>query len=142
MENVGFAKEVFDKLVAVDIQKYIKKKNGLDYVSWSYCWSFLMIQYPNSSYKFNDVKFFNDNTCEVWVSVTVSDGISSIEREMALAVFDYSNKAIKGPSSTQICNSRMRCLVKCIAMFGLGMSLYAGEDLPEAKPDLVKNSTD
>ena len=51
---------------------------------------------------------------------------------MFLAVMDFKNKAVPNPNAMDINNSRMRCLVKNIAMFGLGLYIYAGEDLPEA----------
>ena len=133
---MSFAKEVYDKLSTLDVKKKIEKKNGLDYLSWANCWAFLMTVYPESSYEFKDTVFFGDGTCEVWVSVVVKEGEKSLSRTMTLAVFDYKNKAIKNPSATDVCNTRMRCLVKCVAMFGLGLSLYAGEDLPKAKPVL------
>jgi len=138
--NADFAKKVFDKLSLVDISKHVKKKNNLDYLSWSYCWSYLMTEYPLSSYKFQEPIFFGDGSCEIWVELTISDGANLLSRSMYLAVTDYKSTAIKSPNSVDICNSRMRCLVKCAAMFGLGMSLYAGEDLPKSKPTLSKNS--
>lgn len=135
-----FAKQVFDKLSLVDISKHVKKKNNLDYLSWSYCWSYLMTEYPLSSYIFQDPVFFGDDSCEIWVELSISDGVNRLSRNMYLAVTDFKNVSIKRPNSADICNTRMRCLVKCAAMFGLGMSLYAGEDLPKSKPILNNDS--
>ena len=59
---------------------------------------------------------------------------------MQLAVFDFKNQAIKTPNAVQVSNSMMRCLVKCIACFGIGLYIYAGEDLPEDK-DLILSAS-
>ena len=75
-----------------------------------------------------------DSGCFVKVSVT----IEGITRTEVHAVMDNYNKAISEPTATQINNSIKRCLVKCFALFGLGLSIYRGEDLPEDdKPQAI-----
>jgi len=101
-----FANQVFDKLSKVDIRKHVKKKNGLDYLSWSYCWSYLMTEYPLSSFQFKEPVFFGDGSCELWVELTVTDGDTSLTRHMYLAVTDYKNTAIKSPNSVDICKAK------------------------------------
>ena len=87
-----------------------------------------MEYYPDAEYNFADPVFFDNGTCEVWVVVT----ISGQSRSMWLPVMDFKNKSIIGPSSREISDTRMRCLVKCLAMFGLAHYIYAGEDVPKA----------
>lgn len=120
------AKEVWDKLSAIDVNKHTQKKNNFTYLSWTWAWATLQECYPESSYEFRDVMWMPDHTAEVWVDLTVE----GVTRPMWLAVTDFKNKAIANPSSDLIANARMRCLVKAIAMFGLGHYIYAGESLP------------
>ena len=67
----------------------------------------------------------------VYCTVTI-DGLS---RQMWLPVMDFKNQAISNPDCVQVNKAKMRCLVKCLAMFGLGHYIYAGEDLPSAEAD-------
>jgi len=60
----------------------------------------------------------------------LSDGENSLKRDMWLPVMDHKNKAVINPDACQINKTKMRCLTKCLAMFGLGHYIYAGEDLP------------
>ena len=70
----------------------------------------------------------HNDTAEVNVAVTVE----GVTHAMWLPVMDNRNKSIVNPTTRDISDARMRCLVKCIAMFGLGIYIYAGEDLPES----------
>jgi len=115
-------------LSAIDCSQHIEKKGQLSYLSWAWAWSTLMENYPDASYKFFPPSFFDDGTCEISVSVTVKDKTHT----MWLPVMDNRNNSIANPTSRNISDSRMRCLVKAIAMHGLGAYIYAGEDLPEA----------
>lgn len=122
----------FSELYKIDVNKNVEKKNNFNYLSWTYAWKTLQEHEPHSSYevvKFNGlpVCYLNDGSAIVEVIVTVND----VPRSMWLAVTDYSNKAIKNPSSADVANSTMRCFVKAIAMHGLGLYIYAGEDLPQ-----------
>jgi hypothetical protein len=139
---MSFAKEVFEKLSSKDISAHIERKMNLSYLSWAWAWSELMREYPESEYVFKPPIFFADESCEVWVTVHVSEGEKTCKHDMWLPVMDHKNNAIKNPNSRQISDARMRCLVKCIAMFGLGMSLYAGEDLPSESSTVVVEDKD
>ena len=92
-----------------------------------------MEHYPDSTYTFSDPMTLCGETVEVSVSVSVK----GITHTMWLPVMDNRNKSIVNPTSRDISDARMRCLVKCIAMFGLGIYLYAGEDLPQAVQNAV-----
>lgn len=115
-------------LSEIDCSQHIKKKGKLSYLSWPWAWSTLMENYPDASYTYSPPLFLEDGTCEVSVSVTVKDKTHT----MWLPVMDNRNNSIANPTSRDISDARMRCLVKAIAMFGLGAYIYAGEDLPES----------
>lgn len=120
------AKEIWKTLSAIDVNKHAEKKNGFTYLSWTWAWATLQEQYPDSTYEFRPVHWLPNNTAEVWVDLTVE----GITRSMWLAVTDFKNKAVVNPGCDLVANARMRCLVKAIAMFGLGHYIYAGESLP------------
>ena len=120
-------------LSAIDCSKHVEKKGNLSYLSWAWAWQTLMEHYPDSTYTFSDPMTFCGETVEVSVSVSVK----GITHTMWLPVMDNRNKSIVNPTSRDISDARMRCLVKCIAMFGLGIYLYAGEDLPQAVQNAV-----
>jgi len=124
-------KTTWEVLSALDVSKHVEEKGNLSYLSWAWAWGTLMNIYPESSYEFDEPVFYDNGSCEVWVTITV-DGMS---RKMWLPVMDFRNNSVPNPSSRQISDTRMRCLVKCLAMFGLGFSLYAGEDLPDPEKD-------
>ena len=117
---------VWTTLSAIDVSKNIEKKGNLSYLSWAYAWGTLMKYYPDASYCYFEPNIDQNGTVEVEVEMTV-DGIT---RRMWLPVMDNRNKAVVNPTSRDVSDARMRCLVKCIAMFGLGHYIYAGEDLP------------
>ena len=122
---------VWKTLSAIDCSKNVEKKGNLSYLSWAWAWQTLMEHYPDSTYAFCPPIFLDNETCEVHVSVTVEGKTHS----MFLPVMDNRNKSIANPSTRDISDARMRCLVKAIAMHGLGIYIYAGEDLPSAVQD-------
>tara|TARA_Y100000310_G_C20656116_1_gene802052 strand:+ start:433 stop:1299 length:867 start_codon:yes stop_codon:yes gene_type:complete len=131
---------VWKTLSKVDVNAHIEKKGGLSYLSWAWAWGTLMEEYPEATYSFGthlittddgntretDVMYYPDGTGNVICTITISD----LTRTMWLPVMDFRNNAIQNPTSRQISDTKMRCLVKCMAMFGLGHYIYAGEDIP------------
>jgi hypothetical protein len=120
---------VFAKLSKIDVSKHIEKKGQLSYLSWAWAWGVLMEHYPESTYAFGDNEIHADGSVTVhcWLSV------EHISRPMWLPVMDNRNKSIQNPTSRDISDAKMRCLVKAIAMHGLGHYIYAGEDLPKSE---------
>jgi len=118
-------KDIWAKLSQVDVSKHVQKKGHLSYLSWAWAWGTLMEHYPNAKY-ISAEKFYPDGSCEVRIDMDI-DGC---DRHMWLAVMDHVNKAIPNPDARAISDSKMRCLVKVLAMFGLGHYIYAGEDTP------------
>ena len=113
----------FIKLSRKDVSEGIERKGQLDFLSWSVAWATLCEEYPDSTYYFGETQTFPDGSMMVEVGVTV-EGLTHV---MRLPVMDNRNKSILNPSSRDVSDANMRCLVKCIAMHGCGLSLYLGK---------------
>jgi hypothetical protein len=122
------AGEIWQTLSVIDVGDHVEKKGPmkLSYLSWSWAWSTMMTHYPEFRYIFSDNEVHPDGS----VTVHCHGFIGDVAHAMHLSVMNHSNKAIQNPNSRDIADSKMRCLVKTIAMFGLGLYLYSGEDLP------------
>lgn len=124
-------------LLKVNVNDHTEKKNGLTYLSWAWAWQEALKADPKANW---EVKMFGDSplckigdTAMVFVSVTMFDKTVPCQ----LPVLDHRNKAIPNPDAFQVNTAIMRCLAKAIALHGLGLYIYAGEDLPETdKPDV------
>ena len=121
-------KSVWATLSAIDCSDHVEQKGKLTYLSWAWAWQKLMENYPDSTYEYAEPSSLENGTVEVSVTVTVQ----SVSHSMWLPVMDNRNKSISNPTTRDISDARMRCLVKAIAMHGLGIYIYAGEDLPES----------
>jgi hypothetical protein len=126
----SFAGRVWSTLSKIDCSNHVEKKGGLAYLSWAWAWGILMENFPESEFEFGDHEERPDGTMQIWVTVMVIDGNAKLRRSMWLPVMDHRNKPIAHPDAFAINTARMRCLTKCLAMFGLGHYIYAGEDLP------------
>tara|TARA_R110000744_G_scaffold3848_1_gene14193 strand:- start:18 stop:626 length:609 start_codon:yes stop_codon:yes gene_type:complete len=126
---MSLSSEVWNKLVAVDVSDHIEKKGKLSYLSWAWAYGIMMENYPDLHYSFEQDRCEFTNTVEISCSVLVNKNDQSMVRSMWLPVMDNRNKAIVNPDKFAINSSKMRCLVKCFAMFGLGHHIYAGEDI-------------
>lgn len=131
-------KQIWETLSAVDCSGKIDKKGSLSYLSWAWAWAELMKRFPDSVYAFEQPITLADGSVEVWVTLSIGE----CKRQMWLPVMDHKNNSIINPSSRQISDSRMRCLTKCMAMFGLGHYIYAGEDLPDPEVAQAKIEAD
>lgn len=142
---------VWSELSEIDCSDHTEVKNmgsfKLTYLSWAWAWKILMTKYPNAHVLWMDpsrengergVVYGPDGTamvhCRVIIPVSPSatsfDLKHDLSREMWLPVMDGRNNAIANPNSRHISDAKMRCLVKTLALFGLGHYIYAGEDIP------------
>lgn len=128
---MSFAKKVWETLSAIDCSAKIEKKGNLSYLSWAWAWGMLMEKFPESEYVIEAPERLDDGSVMCWVSVSVKEGESTLTRRMWLPVMDHRNNAIQNPDMRKISDTQMRGLVKCLAMFGLGHYIYAGEDVPD-----------
>ena len=130
---------VFSTLNAIDVSSKIEEKNGLSFLPWAYAWAELKKLYPDSYYTIYErpdgVNYFTDGkTCWVKTGVTVVDGDWSLEHIESLPVMNVQNRSIPAANVTSfdVNKAIQRSLTKAIARHGLGLYVYAGEDLPEA----------
>ena len=125
-------KNKFDKKT----KQWSEEPYELPYLKWSVAWRLLLEVYPNATYKFerftlndqvHECQYHPDNTATVHCTVSIGEKL----QDMWLPVMDYNNKPVTNPNARDISDSKMRCLVKCIAMLGLGMSIYEGKWKPK-----------
>lgn len=140
MTTQAFPARVWSELSGINVNDHTDKKGNLTYLSWAWAWATLMSKFPASTYKVLPNVTYTDGSVETWVSVTVTEGEESLARDMWLPVMDNRNNAIVNPTARQISDTRMRCLVKCLALFGLGHYIYAGEDLPSEEKERFEES--
>jgi hypothetical protein len=129
---MSLSKQVWQTLSAIDVSQHIEKKGNLSYLSWAWAYGTMMEHYPDLHYSFEVHKCEDTNTVEINCTVHIHTGSEQDQvmmRHMWLPVMDHRNKAIPNPDAFAINTSKMRCLVKCFAMFGLGHYIYAGEDI-------------
>ena len=136
----SFAEKVYVTLSAINIEDHITQKtvgNGktFDYLPWAPAWHLVMTCFPESDFTFDDPRMFEGTGGEQWVTVNIREGDSVLTRRWWLPFLDFKNQPVAQPTSLQINNTRMRVLVKCLAMCGLGTELYTGEDVPDEKAD-------
>jgi hypothetical protein len=122
-------------LLKLNVNEHTEKKQNLTYLSWAWAWAQALKADPAATYWVNTwvvdekpVLYMNVNgTAMVSVSVALGDRT----RTCLLPVMDHRNKPISDPDAFQVNTAIMRCMTKCLALFGLGLYIYAGEDLPE-----------
>lgn len=152
-------KTVFETLNDINVNGHTEGRNGLTYLSWVWAVSEVMKKYPDMEYevvKFDGIPYVYDEKTGYMVYTKVT--INGVTHEMWLPVMDSNNKAMKSEPYTyttkngentveaatmfDINKTIMRCLCKNLAMFGLGLYVYAGEDLPEAEKEEAKKTSE
>ena len=130
-----------EALLKTNVNDHVEKKNGLSYLSWAWAWAEALKADPTASYKVEmfDGKCFMDvnGTAMVFVTVTMFNKPMTCQ----LPVMDYRNKAIPKPDAFAVNTAIMRCMTKALALHGLGLYLYSGEDVPEEGKSVVITPT-
>ena len=132
------AENYFQKLYDIDVREKVKKKNGLNYVSWAAAWAEVKKIYPDATYHIYEretpegliINYFTDGkTCWVKTGVTIN-GIEHIEE---LPVMDFKNQSVtlEKVTSSDVNKAIQRSLTKACARHGFALWIYEGEDLPE-----------
>ena len=150
---------MFNALSNLDLSDKCEKRESLTYVSWSNAWSEFKSAYPSATYQIlkneNGLPYFSDPNLGIMVFTEVT--VDDVTHQMWLPVMDSKNKAMKlepytysvwnnfkkafeektvqAASMFDINKTLMRCLVKNLAMFGLGLYIFLGDDLPEKSAD-------
>jgi len=124
-------------LLNKNVNEHTEKKANLTYLSWAWAWAEALKADPKATYR---VEMFGDKpscymdingTAMVFVTVTMFGKPMTCQ----LPVMDYRNKAIPNPDAFAINTAIMRCMTKALSLHGLGLYIYAGEDLPEGESE-------
>jgi hypothetical protein len=126
------------KLRDLNVSDKIEKKNGLSYLSWAFAVDTLLKEDPGANWEFPPSEMYGE-------TMMVRCAVTAFGKTMTahLPVMNHMNKAIANPNAFEVNTALQRCLVKAIALHGIGLYIYAGEDLPagsDAKGDLGKDA--
>jgi hypothetical protein len=144
----------FEKLSAINVNEHVEKKKDLSYLSWAWAWSEVKRACPDAIYKVGQTEYddalgfmchtnvtIEGETLEMWLPVM--DGANKSMKKTAYTYSSrYGDKQVESATTFDINKTIMRCLVKNLAMFGLGLYIFAGEDLPEGEPEVVTKKPD
>jgi len=123
----------YSELRKINVNEHIERKGNLSYLSWAWAVDTLLCEDPMATWTFHAPVSYGE-TMMVFCTVTALGKSMT----MHLPVMDNKNNAVKNPDSRKISDAMMRCLAKCIATFGIGLYIYAGDDLPsEGDPDPI-----
>lgn len=132
----------FVELNSINVNEHVEQKNRLSYLSWAWAWGELKKRYPDSTYRIYESEngcFYHTDGRTCWVKTGVT--VNGIEHIEYLPVMDYKNKSIplEDITSFDVNKAIQRSLTKAVARHGLGLYIYAGEDLPEEEAQEKKN---
>tara|TARA_R110000822_G_scaffold262882_4_gene387217 strand:- start:3099 stop:3719 length:621 start_codon:yes stop_codon:yes gene_type:complete len=144
----------FEMLSKINVNKFVEKKNGLTYLSWAYAWSEVKSNCPDATYEIGETEYdeslgfmchtsvtIDGETLPMWLPVM--DGANKSMKKVAYKhKTKYGDKDVAAATTFDINKTIMRCLVKNLAMFGLGIYIFAGDDIPtsEAQEEEVKTT--
>jgi len=116
----------YAELRKIDVSKYTEKKGRFSYLSWSWAVDTLLQHCESATWEYREPYTLPDGSMMVFCTV------KAFGKEMTaqLPVLDFKNQAIKNPNAMQLNTAMQRCLAKAIALFGISLHLYYGEDLP------------
>lgn len=129
----------FSKLAQIDCSEHVEKKGRFSYLSWAWAVKKLREVDPTATWevkRFDGVPYLKTD-CGYFVEVEVT--VQGLPLSQIHPILNNQNKPIAEPNSFDINTSIQRCLVKAIALHGLGLYIYAGEDLPEIQEDPVSS---
>ena len=126
----------FEELYSIDVSKHVEKKGRFTYLSWPYAVAELRKRHPEATWEVikHDGVPYLVTSAGVFVEVSVT--VNGVALSQIHPVLNAQNKPIYEPNAFDINTSIQRCLVKAIALHGLGLYIYAGEDLPEVATEL------
>ena len=121
--------KTFNELRTINVNEHTEKKGKFTYLSWTWAVDQLLQNDPTATWTFGDHVYFNET---LMVFCTVNAFGKSMTCQMP--VIDSRNKAIPNPCAMSVNTAMQRALTKCISLFGIGLYIYAGEDLPQEEP--------
>ena len=129
-------------LLKLNVNEHTEKKGNLTYLSWAWAWAEALKADPAATF---EVKMFGDRcytdingTAMVWITAVMFGKAMTCQ----LPVMDHRNKPITNPDAFAVNTAIMRCMTKALSLHGLGLYIYAGEDLPEADTSLIDKIAD
>ena len=139
----------FEKLSAINVNDHVEKKKDLTYLSWAWAWSETKRNCPDATYSIGPTEYdealgfmchtyvtIEGETLEMWLPVM--DGANKSMKKVSYTYSTrFGDKSVEAATTFDINKTIMRCLVKNLAMFGLGIYIYAGEDLPASESTSV-----
>lgn len=124
-------------LLSVNVNAHTEKKGQLTYLSWAWAWAEVLKVDPAATWVVHTYGPQGSEQPCMWIGETAmvhtSVTIKGLRRECMLPVMDNRNNAMKNPDSRKVSDAIMRCMTKAISMHGLGLYIYAGEDLPQGE---------
>lgn len=127
----------FNELKKINVNEHTEKKGSLTYLSWAWAVEQLLTNDPSATWEYKEPKQFGD-TLMVFCTVTAFGKSMTAQ----LPVLDYKNKAVINPDAMAVNTAMQRCLAKAIALHGIGLYIYAGEDTPKEEPTLQDDIDD
>jgi hypothetical protein len=118
----------FQRLFAINVNDHVEKKNNLSYLTWAWAVAEILKADPMATWEYKEPVRWND-TVMVFCTVTAFNKQMTAQ----LPVMDHRNKAISNPDAFAVNTAMQRCLAKAIALHGLGLYIYSGEDMPESE---------
>ncbi len=119
----------FNDLRSINVNDHTEKKGNLTYLSWAWAVDTLLQRDPTATWEYKEPRQFGD-TLMVFCTVTAFGKSMTAQ----LPVLDYKNKAVINPDAMAVNTAMQRCLAKAIALHGIGLYIYAGEDVPQEQP--------
>lgn len=124
-------------LLKINVNTHVEKKGQLSYLSWAWAWAEVLKVDPSATWVVHTYGPQGSEQPCMWIGDTAmvhtSVTVKGLRRECMLPVMDHKNNAMKSPDARKISDAIMRCMTKGISMHGLGLYIYAGEDLPEGE---------
>ena len=130
----------FATLNAINVSEHIEKKGGFSYISWPYAVAQLRLAEPTATWEVRRFDGLPYLASDAGVFVEVAVTVQGITLSQIHPVLDSRNRPLAAPDAFQINTSIQRCLVKAIALHGVGLYLYAGEDLPQAVQEAANDA--
>lgn len=129
--------KTYPEIAAIDVNGKTERKGQLTYLSWAWAVDQLLRLDPTATWEYKEPVYFKE-TLMVFCSVTAFGKTMTAQ----LPVMDNRNKAIANPDAFAVNTAMQRCLAKAIALHGLGLYIYAGEDLPPGEEDVPQTAHD
>lgn len=131
MSNINDSDNYFARLNAINVNEHVEKKGGFSYLSWPYAVAQLRLADASATWEVRRFDGLPYLVTEAGVFVEVAVTVHGVTLSQIHPVLDGRNRPLLAPSAFDINTSLQRCLVKAIALHGLGLYIYAGEDLPQ-----------